>query len=494
MASIWCAWGDSDQCTVSDIPGVVVVPDRIANASCMALMGGDSASCVYSLTDAPVETAEVNIGGGKYPPLFYSVMRVFAGPDVGTSVLLMRMFNVALAAALLAAALWICKPVVRRAVTLAWMACLVPTGIFFIASINPSSWAIIGGGLFWAFLYTLVAEKSMRSRRAIAAGIAALICAIVAVGARGDSTYVLILSMVGVAVLAWPSLRTRPRLLWLGLLAIPLGAMAVAFNVGRYFSLSLTFPPGNPEWDQPNALLKLVLELPSFLAGIVGGQSPSWSQRASSVDSLMPGFSWPGFSYGVGATDVQNPGISGLIILACVGGVIFLGFRSHGPRKVLALGILAGGLVAQIVFMRALVAFQPVSFLQPRYFFALVLVIVSIAALTWPRSIRPLNKGQAALLVGALALAYTTALMATIGRYAYGQNYTWTGVTAEPGWWWINGPSHVVTMAIGATAGVVWLAGMARIAVGRRSLSSASGKEVHEGRLNQPGVKAVAGE
>lgn len=492
MTSAWCAWGDSDVCTISEIPGVVEVPDRIANSSCMAQLGNDDARCVYNLTDTIVETAQVNIGGGKYPPLYYGVMRAFAGEDVARSVLVMRSFNVLLAAGLLAFALVISRPVARRAVALAWMACLVPTGIFFIASVNPSGWAITGAALFWAFLYTLLTEASFRSRRSIGAAVGAGLCVVVAVGARADSAYVIVLSMVAVALVAWPKLRRRLGRLWIGLLVVPLVVAAALFNVGRYVRLDLVYPPGNPEWDQPNALLKLLLEMPSFLAGIVGGQSPVWSQRATSTDALMPGFSWPGYAYGVGALDVQNPEISSLLVLACVGGVIFLGFRSHGARKVVAIAILAAGLVGQIIIMRGLVAFQPVSSLQPRYFFALVVVIISIAALTYPRSRAPLNKGQAALLVLALTIAYTAALMATMGRYTYGQAHTWTGISAEPGWWWASGPSPVATMVIGAVAGLVWLIGMARIAVTAGALGM--GQRASEPVLEDPRARLTADE
>lgn len=461
MASIWCAWGSSGSCVKDAASGSVFVPDKVANASCFALTGGENASCTNALTDNMVVSTRVNPSFGSYPPVYYGTMRVFVGPDVNRSVVLMRMFNVALAAFLLAFALALAKPVVRRALALAWMVCLVPTGLFFISSMNPSSWAITGGALFWAFFHTLVTEPSFRSRRAIAAAVGALFCILISVGARSDSAFVIILSMAAVAIVAFPRLRGRLHLLWLGLAAIPLVIIAGAFSVGRYLQYNPSFPPGNPEWDQPNAVLKLLLELPAYLAGIVGGQSPSWSQRASSVDAQMPGFTWPGFTFGTGWTDVQNPSIAGVLTLACVAGVIFLGMSSHGWRKVGAIAMLVVALTAQILLMRSLFGFGPTWFLQPRYFFATVLVIVAFTAMTYPRARSPLNKGQATLLVGALTTAYAVSLLATIGRYTYGQNHTWTGISAEPGWWWSVGPGPMVVAGLGAAAGLVWLASMA---------------------------------
>ncbi len=465
MSTIWCAWGPSESCEASTIPDTVMVPDRVANASCFAQQGFSDASCIYERTDWLVEAGTVDGSSRSYPPVFHKVMRAFVGPNVNQSVLFMRMFNVALAGALLALALAVSKPAVRRAVALSWMVCLVPMGIFFIASVNPSGWAITGGGLFWAFFYTLLVEPSYKTPRAIAAIIGACLCAVVALGARADSAIVIVISMVASGVVAWPHLRERVNRLWLGLLVIPIVIVAALFNVGRYLHADLRFPAGNPEFDQPNALLKMLLELPSFLAGIIGGQSPLWSQRASTNDSELPGFSWPGFSYGVGALDVQNPEISGLLVLACVAGVIFLGFRSYSARKILAVALIFGALIAQIIITRALAGFQPEGSLQPRYVFALVLVGVGFSALVFPRSLSPVNRGQALLIVAALTIADAASLMATIGRFTYGQAHSWTGISAQPGWWWSVGPSPLALTIIGSAAGLVWLLAMARIAV-----------------------------
>lgn len=465
MTSIWCAWGASDSCVKTETPGTVLVPDRVANASCFAFDAGEPATCTASLTNEMVPSTRINASRGGYPPVYYWTMRALVGPDVARSVLIMRMANVVLASALLALALLVAAPALRRALSLAWMVCLVPVGIFFIASMNPSSWAITGGALFWVFLLSLFREPTFRTRRSIVAGLGAAACTFLAMSARADSVIVLLLSMIAVGIVAAPHLRRRLHLLWLGLLAIPLIAVAAVFSVGRYLQFGPSFPSGNPEWDQPNAVLKALLELPNFLVGIIGGQSPFWSQRASRVDAEMPGFSWPGYSYGVGWTDVFNPGISGILILTCVAGVIFLGFSSYSRRKVIAIALLVLALVVQAILMRAMVGFQPTWFLQPRYFIAPVMVIVGLAALAYPAKLRLVNRGQATLLVCALTVAYSTSLLATIGRYTYGQNHSWTGLSADVSWWWQTGPSPIVTASIGTVAGLVWLWSLAAIAV-----------------------------
>ena len=55
--------------------------------------------------------------------------------------------------------------------------------------------------------------------------------------------------------------------------------------------------------------------------------------------------------------------------------------------------------------------------------------------------------------------------MATNGRFVYGQVHAWTGISAEPGWWWSIGPSPIVVITLGAVVGCIWLIFMARLAM-----------------------------
>ncbi len=90
---------------------------------------------------------------GEYPPVYYAVMRLFAGPDLQVSALVMRLVNAVLFVGL-ATALAALLPAWRRGTLLwGWLVTLVPLGMFIIPSNNPSGWAVTGVGT--AFLALL---------------------------------------------------------------------------------------------------------------------------------------------------------------------------------------------------------------------------------------------------------------------------------------------------------------------------------------------------
>ena len=474
LTSTWCAWGDHDTCERNEESGTVRVPQQVAEANCFALKDKVNARCTWLLTDDLIETGNVNPPSGVYPPVFYGTMRAFVGPDVARSVLLMRMANVAIAVALLALALWVAPIVIRRALAVVWTVGLIPVGIFFIASVNPSSWSITGVGLFWAFAWTILRAPSWRSPRLLLAALGAVLTAAIAVGARSDMGLPIGLSVVAVLVMEWRRIRARVPLRWLiaGMLALSaaLVGMAVAFHVGEYLTrFSPSFPSGNPETDQPNPLLKTLLEVPAFVAGIFGGQQP-WTQRESINDWGQAGYTWHGFTYGVGAVDVTNPSIAAVLAGACAAGVLFLGIGRASRRKLVVVGMLATAFLGQIVAMRSLVGFGAwwsggVQWsLQPRYFLPLAMVIVAFTVAVFPRAVPFLTRVQASILAVLLSIAAVTSLAGTMGRYVHGQDHSWVQLDPATGWWWSWGLSPTGFVIFGGVAGVIYMSAMMLIA------------------------------
>jgi len=464
MTSIWCAWGGSETCVEDAWSGTVSVPDRVAKPSCFALGLTPNARCTLLLTGKLVPTTDVNRDNSYNPRIFYLTLRSFVGPDAARSVLVIRFFNVALAAGLLGFALAVSRPPIRRALALGWAVAIIPVGMFTIASTNPSSWAIIGVGVFWAFLYTFLTEHPWRSPRALWALLGAVLSTVVALGGRSDPIYMILLSVIAVALMAAPRLRQRIRHAWPVLLAAAIGVVAIIViswnsRAGSIVKMAgqMQFPGGDYIRDQPNAVLKAMAEFPSFFAAMFGGQAPSWSQRTTGLDGGIPGYTWPGYTYGMGYTDLIMPSLVGIIAMACVGAVVLVGFTSYSWRKIFAVGLLSIGLIAEILFLRSLFAFQPaIAALQPRYFFPLVLIIICFTAITYPASRRLFNRGQTVLLIIALALVNGVALRATIARYVHGQAHSWTALGNEPGWWWPSGPSPDLLSLMGAVAGLMW--------------------------------------
>jgi hypothetical protein len=477
LSSIWCAWGDHEGCVRDPVDGSVQVPQKVAEAGCFAHEEKLNARCTWLLTDELVRTEEVNPPSGVYPPVFYSTMRVFVGPDVARSVLLMRMANVALAATLLAIALWIAPTVVRRALAVVWAVALIPVGIFFVASVNPSSWSIAGVGLFWAFAWTLARSRTWRSPRTVVAALGALATAVMAIGARSDMVLPIGLSIAAVAVMEWRRIRAQVPTRWLIGGAVVVSGLLVfvawAFHVGGYLSkFTLSFPPGNAATDQPNPLLKTLLEVPAFVAGVFGGQQP-WTQRESINDWGQQGYSWHGFTYGVGSVDVINPSIAAVLVGACAAAVLFLGLGRVSRRKLVVVAALSAAFLGQIVLMRALVGFGAwwsggVQWsLQPRYYLPLAMVILGFTVAVFPRAVPFLTRVQAGVLAVLLSIAAVTSLAGTMGRFVHGQDHSWVQLNPATGWWWSWGLSPTGFVVLGGVSGIAYM--VALMIIGRET-------------------------
>ena len=479
LASTWCAWGDHEGCVRDVADRSALVPQKVAEANCFAGQWRLNARCTWLLTDDLVRTVKVNPPTGVYPPVFYGSMRALVGPDVARSVLIMRLANVAVAALLLAVLLWVAPPLIRRAVAVVWMVAIIPVGIFFIASVNPSSWAITGAGMFWAFLWSWVRIDPWRSFRAWIALGGAILTAVMAVGARSDSVMVISLSAAAVAILEWPRLRSRLSLRVIVGTATATAAVLIAvawvFRAVDYLRrFSVSFPPGNAEADQPNPLVKTLLELPAFVAGVFGGQQP-WTMRESENDWVQQGYGWHGFTYGVGSVDVINPSIAAVLAGACVAGVVFLGLGRMTRRKLIVVAGLGAAFLTQIVLMRALVDFGAMWSngvqwaLQPRYFLPLAMVVVAFAVVSFPARRPFVSRTQAVGLAVLMSLAAAASLAATTGRFVHGQDHSWLQFTPETGWWWSWGLSPSASVIMGAVASAVYMTTMAVIARQARS-------------------------
>lgn len=462
LTSIWCAWGNSETCAITDEANIVRVPEKVVQGSCFTVDTGKDGRCYAALSSRLIGTYRVNPSWGTYPPGYYMAMRAFVGTDVERSVLFMRVANVAIASAFLASLLILTRSSVRRASILAWTIAFSPVAIFFIASTNPSSWTIIGVGTFWAFLLAFGSSARWRSRRAIANLVLAGVAALLALMSRADAAVYLGTSMVAVAILAWPDLRTRMsrhrRITVVAGVLVALVLAGAATNLLRYLQNSLSFPAANLDSGQPNAVIKTLLELPTFLAGVLGGQAPLWSQSEYLFNTGLPGYTSPGFTYGVGWVDVFNPAISGTFVLAAAAGAVFVGFSRYNWRKVVAFVWIVAMLVVQVLAMRGLVEFAAIWFLQPRYVMPIVLVAIGIA-LYGPVTADPMfARAQRWALVALVSIAASVSYIATLSRYTRGQGSAFSNISADPFWWWnteLQPWILVVVVAVATTVFVV---------------------------------------
>ncbi|MET0782622.1 MAG: DUF2142 domain-containing protein, partial [Microbacterium sp.] len=176
LPSIWCGLGDREGlCEPSGDPDTRLVPTSVLTGPCYAFRPEESAACWNPDDDALTEATSMN-ASGAYPPLFYATMGVFAGEDISTSVIVMRIVNSAIFVGLLTAVFFVLPTRVRPALLISTLATSVPLGLFVVASTNPSSWAIASAAMVWVCLYGATQSEG---RRQIVLGALAVIGAII---------------------------------------------------------------------------------------------------------------------------------------------------------------------------------------------------------------------------------------------------------------------------------------------------------------------------
>jgi hypothetical protein len=366
--------------------------------------------------------------GGQYPPVFYAVNSIFASPNVGVSVVVMRAFNSLLFAGI-GALLFALLPK-RRRVTLLWMwgVSVVPLGMFLLASNNPSSWAVIAGGSVWL---ALVGFFETRGYRMWALGAVALITALMGAGARADSAV-----YVGVAAVATTVFEyRRGRQYALKCLApLTLILLAVAFYLVAGQSGASSGLVGSHTASSLSASALIwnnMLELPSLWAGALGTWGLGW------LDTAMP---WivPAFAIGL------------------FGAALFAGAVSFSIRKLIAMAVSGFALVAipsYVLFSgRATVG----SEVQPRYILPLLIMFVGFALLEVGERRLHFTTFQIVAAATALTIANGVALHVNIRRYVTGLLPNGTVGVHDPNLnhfvneWWLGPVSPMAVWLFGA--------------------------------------------
>jgi hypothetical protein len=432
LTSIWCAWGVHETCQEKETGLIKLVPEKIVgHPPCFVTWpwADQSGVCIKSVSEDLVEATYFNTG--TYPPLFYFVMRFFVGPDSEQSVIIMRVFNSLLASLMLFAAVKVSPFFIQRALLISWGAGIVPIGIFFIPSTNPSSWTIIGVATFWAFFYSSLYFQKWRNRRkSIISGLGAIFAFLIATGSRYDSGVYIMLSFLAILIIFFRRsfIKTNFKyVLSLVLLAIPVVYFFVTINLRR-FGFSIVIPSsGQNSQEQPNAIVNLLIELPSFLLGVFGGQYPDRTQTSGELGV--------NFKYGVGWLEFNFLSITGILISLSVFSLFFIGLRFADYNKVVAIIFLFASTVTIMIFIRGLDGFANNTYFQPRYFLPILLVILGISLIEDQSRSPILNFIQASLLVLMVFIGGVISWLTVFTRYAISPLAPITNLDQSINWW-----------------------------------------------------------
>ncbi|MEC5150967.1 DUF2142 domain-containing protein [Cryobacterium sp. GrIS_2_6] len=447
LASIWCGDGlRAGLCETGPSEAERVVPESVTTSACYAFKPTETASCqggdIASSVTTMIATGRGN-WTGAYPPLFYSVMGMFAGPNITISVLLMRAFNALLFVAFTTALFWLLPPARRPLLPIALVVSVVPLGMFLIPSTNPGSWAILSAGTLWI---SLLGYFETHGRRRLGLGLLAAAATVIGSAARADAALYAVLA-IGIVVLI-AARRTRRFLVSLSLpVALALTAAFFYFSSGQssFAESGLASNASGSDWQQ--LLFVNVLDVPQLWAGALGFWGLGW------LDTTLPGVVW-------------------VLAVSVFSATVFTGLQSTSWRKGLATSAVFGMMWAiptyVLVRSRAFVGEQ----VQPRYILPLMILLAGITLLQPAGRAFALGRVQAVLIVVGLGVANSVALHVNLRRYVTGTDAIGWNLNAGLEWWWGVGPAPMAVWIVGTAAFAGVAAGLLVLTQSRTSAPS----------------------
>ena len=455
VGSMWCPPPvDESGCVLSEEDGkpAVMVPQTAARrfVTCYVLTSDASARCTLEASD-DVAAPTSRWDDGNYPWGYYQFAHLFVQHSTNRAVLALRAFNALLAIGLLGAIIALADSGLRRAISVALTVAWLPMGFYFIAGMNPSSWAMTGT---FAFASALLASTRSEGRRRVGLVACALAGAVLACTSRGDSAFFLFVITVALAFAVPLSRRIVPEAC-LACVASALGIWVMSrTNVAASHLASGSEVSGESWW---HIMYLNVSALPDYLRGFVG------------------------YLFGPGWNDVSYQGTvssgASLVVVA----LLAWSLRSLSWRRVLSALVVAGAITGVPVVIGVRGHFSNVEVYQPRYMlplfavFLLMLLAPSPARDKGGRSLgsRPFRVPQGVagrvgtgLVAAVWALTNARALYLVIERYAFGRtahgmpiDLSTRNLSDGNEWWWPSAPVGPMTVwVIGALAGFVAIA------------------------------------
>lgn len=441
LISIWCADGGNSYCTAGNSADTRTVPEGFTQVTCFAQKPDLSAECQEQVwRDWGKRESVVQRGNfvGEYPPVYYAIMHILAGPDVQVSALAMRILTLGLFISI-QVLLFIFLPVRRReTLLLGWLATLVPLGIFTLASNNPSAWSIIGvGSAFIALLGYLETE----GRRSIGLAVIYLFAVLMASGARGDGAVYSVGASV-CAILLGASFRKD----WWKWFLLVLGGVSLAILIFAFQGQTGVASTGFGATGQ---------QLPDNSQDAVKGQwSSLFAYNLLSLPALWTGV-WG--TWGLGWLDTMMPSVVPWAATSVFIVIAFRGLADLNLRKIVAaLGVLAV-LTILPVYLLTISGNIVGENLQPRYLLPLIVLFTFIMCSSSPGGPNlNFSSIQLFVIMAALSVAVVISLQINIRRYVTGADLQGLNLDSGAEWWWSSLP--LTPMGVWALGSISFIA------------------------------------
>ena len=426
QASIWCPTPVNESCTVvdyNDLPSVLI-PQSAYYTECYNHYGNKSAACILHLSDNLLVPA-ARYDDGTYPGYYYDIMHTLVEKDVDRTILVIRWVNVSMAALLYGAIFFLASPSGRRLVAYTLLGTAVPLVTFFSASINPTSWGIMGVVSAWLALHLGLTSTS-KPRRLALFGLA-VIGAAVAAAARSDSGAYLVVICCVILVYHWPNLIHRLRLV------IPL---AVVSLLGVISNLS-------------GAQGAVVTEGMSRPAEIIGDPIRVLAYNILETPDFFTSF----WFFSMGSLDAPVPMITGTLAAAVTIGLCWWGASraKMNIRHILCLIGLAVAIVGlPIATLQVTLTYYP-NVIQARYLAPLIIVFVGVCLADRIKDAAPLSRTATLWFLVLISVANAYALRTLIQRYTTGLIGSHAiNLNIGVQWWRGGGPSPMGTWIMGS--------------------------------------------
>ena len=276
VGSMWCPPPvDKTGCQISTKDGekAVMVPQSLAKeyVTCYAFDHDNSALCALNASDEELAPT-LRWDDGNYPWGYYQFAHLFVQHSTSHAVLALRTVNTLLAIGLIGAIIALADSGLKRAISVAVTAAWLPMGFYFVAGMNPSSWAMTGT---FAFAAGLLAATRSVGRRRVGLIACALAGAVLACTSRGDSAFFLFVVTVALAFAVPLTKRIIPEAT-LACVASVVGIWVMA----RTNVAASHLGSGNElaEYSLKHIAWLNVSSLPNYLRGFVGHLlGPGWN-------------------------------------------------------------------------------------------------------------------------------------------------------------------------------------------------------------------------
>ena len=445
LTTIFCA-KDSKQCMKSSAPDQVLI-ERIIGEFPPCYVGfpaGEpgidrnyskrSGECLKDIPKEYIETNKFN-QYQQYPNTYYNFMANFVTDNTLFTVYFLRVLNVGIASFLILLLLNVASNQVVYPFTRMLLTAIYPVGIFFIASNNPSSWMITGLITNWAFLAaTIINLKTNQSKLIVSGSIVGyLISGLLAAVSRFDSIYYLFFLNISVLILFIDRKilgkyfsRILPAFLLVILISITMffqnsGGGRV---LGNIMSKNYSYIPASSTSGQPNSIVNTLLELPSYILSIFGGQRPYWTQFSGELP-------WE-YAYGVGWLEFSFPSIVSILLVFSMVLLLANSFDAYTKKNVVVLFLVLISIVIYIVGWRLIKNYEPYYYFQPRYLAGFI--IASYGVLLTTLKTKVVGKLQSIMIVISTTTASVVSWAAVSARYSLGPNYAWSNFINTESW------------------------------------------------------------